>query len=55
MQTVAVGDLVAGFVHGGTYPDIGSFAEYVKAPAELTWKIPVAAISPEEGAAMNCG
>lgn len=35
-----VGDRVAGFVHGGQYPDIGSFAEYLKVDADLAWKIP---------------
>ncbi|KAL5341978.1 chaperonin 10-like protein [Aspergillus crustosus] len=34
-----VGDRVAGFVHGGQYPDIGSFAEYLKVDSELAWKI----------------
>jgi len=35
-----IGDRVAGFVHGGQYPDIGAFAEYLKVDAELAWKIP---------------
>lgn len=35
-----VGDRVAGFVHGGQYPDVGSFAEYLKVDGELAWKIP---------------
>ncbi|KAJ5950402.1 uncharacterized protein N7479_008815 [Penicillium vulpinum] len=35
-----IGDRVAGFVHGGQYPDVGSFAEYLKVDAELAWKIP---------------
>ncbi|KAJ5510957.1 hypothetical protein LT330_006332 [Penicillium expansum] len=35
-----VGDKVAGFVHGGQYPDIGSFAEYLKVDGELAWKLP---------------
>lgn len=35
-----VGDRVAGFVHGGQYPDIGSFAEYLKIDGRLAWKIP---------------
>jgi NADPH:quinone reductase-like Zn-dependent oxidoreductase len=35
-----VGDRVAGFVHGGQYPDVGSFAEYLKVDGELAWPIP---------------
>ena len=36
----AVGDRVAGVVHGGLFPDRGSFAEYLKTDANLAWKIP---------------
>lgn len=36
----SVGNRVAGFVHGGQYSDIGSFAEYLKVDGELAWKIP---------------
>lgn len=39
-QRWKVGDRVAGFVHGGLYPDVGSFAEYVKVDGDLTWKVP---------------
>lgn len=35
-----VGDRVAGTVHGGLYPDKGAFAEYLKADADLAWKVP---------------
>lgn len=35
-----VGDRVAGAVHGGLYPDRGSFAEYLKADGDLVFKIP---------------
>lgn len=35
-----VGDRVAGAVHGGLFPDRGSFAEYLKTDADLAWKIP---------------
>jgi NADPH:quinone reductase-like Zn-dependent oxidoreductase len=35
-----VGDRVAGFVHGGQYSDVGSFAEYLKVDGELAWPIP---------------
>ncbi|KAH6887459.1 chaperonin 10-like protein [Thelonectria olida] len=34
------GDRVAGGVHGGLFPDRGTFAEYVKVDADLAWKIP---------------
>jgi NADPH:quinone reductase-like Zn-dependent oxidoreductase len=34
------GDRVAGVVHGGLYPDKGSFAEYLKIDSDLAWKIP---------------
>ncbi|KAL2823277.1 putative zinc-binding dehydrogenase family oxidoreductase [Aspergillus cavernicola] len=42
-----VGDRIAGFVHGGQYPDIGSFAEYLKVDGELAWKIPPAVTDSE--------
>ncbi|TQV94627.1 ToxD-like zinc binding oxidoreductase [Cordyceps javanica] len=35
-----VGDRVAGWVHGGLYPDRGSFAQYLKIDADLAWKVP---------------
>ena len=35
-----IGDRVAGSVHGGLYPDRGSFAEYLKTDADLCWKVP---------------
>ncbi|ATY60948.1 zinc binding protein [Cordyceps militaris] len=35
-----VGDRVAGWVHGGLYPDRGSFAQYLKVDADLAWKVP---------------
>lgn len=38
--SVQVGDKVAGFVHGGMFEDQGSFAEYVKADADLVVKVP---------------
>ncbi|KAN0064811.1 Zinc-binding oxidoreductase alcohol dehydrogenase [Thecaphora frezii] len=37
---VKVGDKVAGFVHGGKYPDRGSFAQYLKTSSELVMKVP---------------
>ncbi|KAF3769435.1 GroES-like protein [Cryphonectria parasitica EP155] len=38
-----IGDRVAGFVHGmnPSLPDVGAFAQYVAAPAELLLKLPV--------------
>lgn len=38
--TWAVGDRVAGWVHGGLYHDRGSFAEFLKVPGDLAWKVP---------------
>ena len=35
-----VGDRVAGVVHGGLYPDRGSFAQYLVVESDLTYKIP---------------
>ena len=57
-----VGDRVAGFTHGGTYEDRGAYAEYVKAAAELVWKIPSLSdakvggktLGWEEAATMGC-
>lgn len=54
VTSVKVGDRVAAFVQGGTYTDRGAFAEYVKIPAELTWKIPEGTTY-EEAATLNCG
>ncbi|EAW09024.1 zinc-binding alcohol dehydrogenase family protein [Aspergillus clavatus NRRL 1] len=51
-----VGDRVAGFVHGMNplLPDVGAFAEYVAASADLVLKIPDA-MSFEEGASLGLG
>lgn len=54
VQNVAIGDLVAGSVQGNTWPDRGAFAEYLKAAADLTWKVPEGTVSPEEAATMGC-
>ena len=54
VTTFAVGDKIAGFSHGGTYTDRGAYAEYVKQPADLAWKIPEGTISYEEAATMGC-
>ena len=50
----AVGDSVAGFTHGGTYEDRGAYAEYVKASADLAWKIPDSTLSFEQAATLGC-
>ncbi|KAG8631599.1 hypothetical protein KVT40_000739 [Elsinoe batatas] len=36
----SVGDRIAGVVHGGLYPDTGSFAEYLKVDADVAWRPP---------------
>ncbi|GAB1742457.1 hypothetical protein NU219Hw_g8003t1 [Hortaea werneckii] len=43
------GDRIAGVVHGGLYPDRGSYAEYLKVDSDLAWKIPDA-VTDEEAA-----
>ncbi|SPO06433.1 related to toxD gene [Cephalotrichum gorgonifer] len=35
-----VGDRAAGVVHGGLYPDRGSFAEYLRTDWDLAWHVP---------------
>lgn len=45
----AVGDRIAGATHGGLYTDRGSFAEYLKIPGDLAWKVP-SSVSDEEAA-----
>lgn len=39
-QKLSVGDKVAGWVHGGLFPDKGSYAEYCKQESDLLWKVP---------------
>ncbi|KAJ9105049.1 hypothetical protein QFC19_003681 [Naganishia cerealis] len=39
-NTWAVGDRVAGMVHGGKFTDKGSFAEYARVESDLLWKVP---------------
>lgn len=34
------GDRVAGFVHGGKFPDRGTFAEYIKIDENRAFKVP---------------
>lgn len=36
----AIGDRIAGMVHGGLFSDRGSFAQFLKTSSELAWKIP---------------
>lgn len=45
---------MASFVHGGKYPDRGSFAEYVKTDSELLMKIPEG-LSDEQAASVGIG
>ncbi|PCH40956.1 GroES-like protein [Wolfiporia cocos MD-104 SS10] len=54
VTTHAVGDHVAGFTHGSYYTDRGAYAEYVKASADLAWKVPPGTFSHEEAATMGC-
>lgn len=54
VSTPKVGDHVAGFVHGGQFPDEGAFAEYVKTPAELVWAVPENTLSHDEAATLSC-
>ena len=49
-----IGDHVAGFVQGGTFPDYGAYAEYVRTPAELTWVVPEGTLNHDEAAALGC-
>ena len=49
-----IGDHVAGFVHGSTFPDSGAFAEYVKTPADLVWAVPENTVSHDEAATFGC-
>lgn len=52
---LSVGDTVCGFIHGSNpaAPDSGTFAEYVRAPAQLVYKVP-AAMKVEEAATYGC-
>lgn len=52
---LSVGDTVCGFIHGSNpaAPDSGAFAEYVRAPAQLVYKVP-AAMKVEEAATYGC-
>jgi NADPH:quinone reductase-like Zn-dependent oxidoreductase len=43
------GQRVAGCVHGGKFLDKGSFAQYLKVPADLTFAVPDG-LKPEEAA-----
>ncbi|GHJ90106.1 hypothetical protein NliqN6_6508 [Naganishia liquefaciens] len=35
-----IGDLAAGIVHGGQFPDRGAFAEFLRVPSDAAWKVP---------------
>ncbi|KAG4441171.1 hypothetical protein IFR05_003342 [Cadophora sp. M221] len=47
------GDRVAGFVAGGLYDDVGTFAEYVKIDGDLAWKVPDG-LKDEEACTYGC-
>ncbi len=53
VTTFTIGDSVAGFVHGENSADCGAFAQYVKAAADLAWKIPQGTTF-EEASTLNC-
>lgn len=50
----AVGDHVAGFLHGSTFSDEGAFSEYVKTPGDLVWVVPENTLSHDEAATFGC-
>lgn len=54
VTALEIGDHVAGFTQGGTYTDRGAFAEYLKTPADLAWKVPPGTLSHEEAATLGC-
>lgn len=54
VTTLEIGDHVAGFVMGDNYTDRGAFAQYVKATAELAFKVPAGTLSHEEAATFSC-
>ncbi|KAL1411665.1 hypothetical protein Q8F55_002630 [Vanrija albida] len=47
---LAVGDRVAGAVHGGKFKDRGSYAEFLRVPAHLVWRVPNGVGLPEAAA-----
>jgi NADPH:quinone reductase-like Zn-dependent oxidoreductase len=52
VKHLAVGDRVAGFVHGGRFPDRGSFADYIVTEGTQVWKVPQGTTD-EEAAALG--
>lgn len=48
-----VGDKVAGWVHGGLFPNKGSYAEYAKQESDLLFKVPES-ISLKEASHFGC-
>ncbi|RPD66609.1 GroES-like protein [Lentinus tigrinus ALCF2SS1-7] len=53
VSSLHVGDHVAGFVHGATFSDDGAFAEYVRAPADLVWRVPKNTLSHDQAATVG--
>ncbi|OCH94263.1 zinc-binding oxidoreductase ToxD [Obba rivulosa] len=54
VRDVAIGDHVAGFVHGGNYKDRGAYAEYIKTDPDLVWKVPPGTLTYAQAATMGC-
>lgn len=54
VTSLKVGQHVAGFTQGGTYPDGGAFAEFVRTGADLVWAVPSGTMSHEEAATLGC-
>jgi NADPH:quinone reductase-like Zn-dependent oxidoreductase len=42
-----IGDRVASTVHGGKFPATGAFAQYLKVPQDMCWKVPDDVKGPE--------
>ncbi|KAH9928547.1 GroES-like protein [Epithele typhae] len=53
VTTLKAGDKVTHMTHGSAFTELGAFAEYVKAPADLTWVIPENTLSFEEAASFG--
>lgn len=53
VTSLAVGDRVAGFTQGGTWNDVGAFAEYSRTPGDLVWKIP-STLTQDQAATLGC-
>ena len=54
VTSLKIGDHVSGFVHGGLWADEGTYAEYLRAAADLVWVVPEKTLSHEEAATVSC-